>query len=369
MPPSPTKLQRWLDLISVLAARRFPITTEELWANVPAYAPGLEDDRKDSVRRTFERDKDELRSMGIPIETVTFTVNFGHEQATGYRLARRDFHLPYLKLLSSAQVDAQDQPPHSDHFEIAEDEAGAALDGLQELARIPSFPLARHARSAFRKLAFDLEPTVGEDLPVFYAEDPESAATKEVLHTLSDSVHRRKALSFRYTSPSRNEAEERRVHPYGLLFQHGRWYLVAHDVDREGERMFRVGRMSAVHPNRKAPGTPDFEIPSDFALEDYAGRRAWELGEDPEGPVDARVRFRFPRSLWAERNDHGELVEEGEGGSQVRSFQIHRRGPFLRWVLSLAGDAHVEAPEELRGAFRTMAARVAAVHTEPRADA
>ena len=50
---------------------------------------------KQTVRRMFERDKDELKAFGIPIETVRFTINYGHEQQDGYRLARKDFHLPY----------------------------------------------------------------------------------------------------------------------------------------------------------------------------------------------------------------------------------------------------------------------------------
>ena len=41
---------------------------------------------------------------------------------------------------------------------------------------------------------------------------------------------------------------------------------------------------------------------------------------------------------------------------------IHRRDPFLRWVLSLAGDARVESPDDLAGEFRAMARRVSALH-------
>ena len=74
--------------------------------------------------------------------------------------------------------------------------------------------------------------------------------------------------------------------------------------------------------------------------------------------------FRFPRSLWAERNEHGTLVEERGDGSQLRSFEVHRRDPFLRWVLSLAGDARVVAPPELRDAFASLVADVAARYGE-----
>jgi predicted DNA-binding transcriptional regulator YafY len=103
-------------------------------------------------------------------------------------------------------------------------------------------------------------------------------------------------------------------------------------------------------------------VPSDFSLDEYAGRSAWELGDDDEPPLEATVRFDFPRSLWAHRNGHGELVEEAEDGSQLRRFAVHRVDPFLRWVLSLAGDARVEDPDELRDGFRTLARQVADLH-------
>ena len=364
MPDAPTKLQRWLDVVAFLASHRLPVSTETLWKNVPAYAPGLDGParEKQRVRRMFERDKDELRAMGIPIETVQFSVNYGRQEVSGYRLKTADFHLPYLKLLREAEGEA-DAAPTPAHFELREDEAAAALDGLRELSSVPGFPLARAARSAFRKLTFDLAPDAVGDLPVIYAEDPEATSSREELHRLSDALRRRKTVVFRYRAMTKDEVDDRRVHGYGLLFQHGRWYLVAWDLDREAMRMFRVGRMEEVAVNPKRPGSPDYSIPEDFALDAYAGRRAWELGADEEEPaMEAAVHFEFPRSLWAHRNGHGDLVEEDETGAQLRRFEVHRVDPFLRWVLSLGGDARVTAPPELEAAFLGLAEKVATRH-------
>ena len=359
-----TKLQRWLDLVAFLAARRFPVALEDVWAAIPAYSEGLEGGAKDpeTVRRMFERDKDELRQMGIPIETVTFDINQGSEQSHGYRLATRDFHLPYLRLVRAAEAEAA--PPsrrpasHAD-FVIAEAEAGAALSGLREVAALPGFPLRREARAAFRKLAFDLDPDLLTPAPVIYAEDAETEAAADTLRLLSDALLARKRVTFRYRSMTRDDEGTRTVRPYGLLFQHGRWYLVAWAEDRDDVRMFRVGRISEVAANPKTPGTPDYQVPADFDLRDYSGRKAWELGEDNGGPVQALVWFRFPRSVWAERNGHGERVTEDEDGSQVRRIAVHRQEPFLRWMLSLEGDARIEDPPELRDAFRELATAVA----------
>ena len=366
MATQPTKLQRWLDVIAYLAGRRLPVTVEQLWEAVPAYRAGLEEDekQKQTVRRMFERDKDELRGLGIPIETVDFSLNFGREQMQGYRLGIQDFHLPYLRLVAQSRESAARTTPAGD-FPIEAPEARAALEGLGELSALPAFPLRASARSAFRKLAFDLDPDLAREPPVVYAEDPETAASREPLRLLSDAVQRRRAVRFGYRGMTRDTDEERHVEPYGLLFQHGRWYLVGRDVDQDAERMFRLGRMREVALARPKGKGPDYEVPEGFALADHAGRAAWELGEDPDGAVEAEVWFAFPRSLWAERNEHGTLVEDGEDGSQLRRFRVLRRDPFLRWVLSLAGDARVVAPEPLARAFNELVTDVMRQYSDP----
>ena len=159
----------------------------------------------------------------------------------------------------------------------------------------------------------------------------------------------------------RDEVDDREVHPYGLLFQHSRWYLVGWDLDRNAERMFRVDRMSWVKANTRKPNTPDYELPAGPILEKYRNREAWELGEADE-TVRALARFRFPTSLWAHRIRLGRLMEEGPDGDALREFRVREPHAFLRWILSLAGEADIESPPELREGLRTMAQEVAALY-------
>src|SRR6476660_9344933 len=86
------KIQRWIDILAVLLSYRYPVTLAQLIAGVPAYQLG--DEKPESRRRTFERDKDELRRRGIPIETIKDETG----AAKAYRLPARDFYLPYLAL-------------------------------------------------------------------------------------------------------------------------------------------------------------------------------------------------------------------------------------------------------------------------------
>jgi proteasome accessory factor B len=197
---------------------------------------------------------------------------------------------------------------------------------------------------------------------VRWVERPGAAEVLETLRVLSDALLARKRVRFQYEGIRTGEATERDVAPYGLFFCRD-WYLVGHDATRDALRVFRIARMDEARPNRAAPKTPDYEIPAEFQLKEYLHRDAWALDEDAE-PLWAQVRFSFPASAWAERNDEGELISEAANGSALRQFAVYRTGPFLRWVLSLAGDAEIVEPPELQAELARMAGETAALYEE-----
>jgi proteasome accessory factor B len=182
------------------------------------------------------------------------------------------------------------------------------------------------------------------------------------VRVLSDALLARKRVRFTYHGIRRGEETERDVAPYGLLFQRGHWYLIGHDETRDAERVFRVGRMEEPQLNTQSPKTADYKIPAGFSLDEYRHRDAWELGSDDEKTLEARVRFEFPTSLWAERNGYGVLNEKLPDGSQVRTFEVRQVSPFLRWILSLEGRARVAAPPRLAESLRSLAREVLAVY-------
>jgi proteasome accessory factor B len=385
MPERITKLQRWIDLVADLVGRRVPVPFEELVKAVPAYWQQWEEGdatAQASVHRMFERDKHELRRHGIPIQTVRYSINLGSEQIDGYRIPRRDFYLPYLRLIEEAthergggavSVDSGASPTKAHvrfrdthriaEVEISREEAGLALEALRRVADVPSFPLATEARGAFRKLAFDLDPApFGSGAPVLYVERPETSELLERLRMLCDALLARKRVTFRYYGIYRGADTLREVEPYGLLFQHGHWYLIGYDCVREAVRVFRAERMDDIVVNRRSPNKSDFEVQAGFRLDAYRGREAWELGAEDEPPVRARVMFRWPASLAAERNRQGTALETRADGSVIRGFDVHQVHPFLRWLLSLEGDAAIVDPPELAMALRDLAADVAVAH-------
>lgn len=361
-----TKTQRWLDLIALLLGRQIPLTVEEIMERVPAYAGAYSTDdtaAQASARRMFERDKDELRKLGIPIETVRYAINFGLEELEGYRITRPDFYLPYLHLITgdrgAAGTPARRPYQCLPGVDLEPAEARLALDALRRVEGLPAFPFAEEARSALRKLTFDLGDEEIPGTPVLWVERPGAREVLERLRVLSDALLAHKRVRFRYHGIHRGQSTERQVAPYGLFFERD-WYLVGHDVDRDAIRVFRVSRMEEIEPNTRSPKARDFEIPADFDLRAYVDRSAWELGE--EEPVVAEVLFRFPASLRAARNGEGELVEERSDGSAVRRFRVVQVNPFLRWVLSQVGDLEILEPPALRDAYLGMASEVAALY-------
>lgn len=369
-----TKLQRWLDLISFLVSRRLPVAVDRIMESVPGYAEKWrtgDDTDCASARRMFERDKDELREFGIPLETVSYSINYGTERAEGYRIARRDFYLPYLRLASESESppgpESATRPGSLSEVELEEDEAILALDALNQVAELPAFPLRREARSAYRKLSFDLVDADLPATPVLYLGDPEAAEVTGRLRELSDALLSRKRVRFSYHGIYRGETTDRDVAPYGLFFQHGNWYLVGTDATRDSERrIFRVDRMDGLEPNHRKPGTPDYEIPRDFEVGELLDREAWELGGEPaEEPIEALVRFRFPSSLQVARGGRGELVEETRRGAAIRCFRVYQVNPFLRWILTFRGEAAVVEPAELRRRLAEMAGRITALYEPP----
>jgi proteasome accessory factor B len=385
MPDRISKTQRWLDLIAFLVGRRVPVEVDQIMEAVPAYADKyVEGDEKarETVRRMFERDKDELRDLGIPIETVPLSLYYGAEEVRAYRLAGKDFYLPYLKLISgespglaSGEAGSGDPKPsevarHGRAVFSARD-ISVAHESLTRLSWIPSSPLKREADSALRKLTFDLASSlrVPDFSSVLYVDRPGAEEIRARVRTLSDALLARKQVRFIYHGIHRGQDTERDVAPYGLMFQRGHWYLIGHDATRDAVRVFRAGRMEEPRVNTRSPKTPDYEIPADFSLDEWRDRDAWELGSDDEEALAARVLFEFPTSLWADRKGYGVLAEEMPDGSQVRTFEVRQVSPFLRWVLSLEGRARIAAPTSLADGLRSLAGEVLAVYEASAAEA
>ncbi len=360
-----SKAARWLDLIAYLLQHRYPVTREQILEHVGEYR---EDQRaaagereRESLRRKFERDKDELRALGIDIETVALPAAEGDEPASGYRLRERDVYLPYLELREGG---GPAERPYPGLLRLALTHAELALldRATARVAGLAGSPLAGAAASARRKLAFDLP------LPMATVErllsHPLSGDASRALEVLQRAVADHTAVRCRYYAIGRDAEEERVIEPWGLFFSWNRWYCVAWSRERAGRRVFRLDRMRQAKPLAGAGAR--FAPPADFSVREFVGRAPWELAErDPERVV---VRFGFPESRWVLAQSVGDVVEELlDDGGALLAFAVKDRAPFLRWLLTFRAPLEVREPAGVAAELAGLRARVAARYAGDRA--
>lgn len=360
------KAARWLDLLAFLLQHRFPVTREEIYQAVADYregAEGADATAREAVRRKFERDKDELRALGIDIETVELPQSAGDESTSGYRLRERDLYLPYLEFRSPSAAERAPPSgrPYRSVYRIALTDSDVALlnRATSRVAALRDTPLAAAAASARRKLAFDVPLPLAE-VERLLAHPLEGEASR-ALDVLQRAVGDRTAVRCSYYSIGRDAETDRVIEPYGLFFNWGRWYCVACCRLRKAMRVFRVDRMRKA----KAQSGPDarFEVPKDFSVRSYVRRAPWELSELPAERVV--VRFHFPESRWVLATGVGDAVDPllDDGGARI-AFTVRERGSFLRWLLTFRAGLEVEEPAEVGRQLGALRSRVAALYAE-----
>ena len=344
------KVQRWFDLLAALLRRNYPVSFEDLIREVPAYQDSGQS--ADTRRRMFERDKDELRTFGVPIETA----DIGDEQL-GYRLDRKNFYLPYLEVLRDGHVAHRPTPVDKFGYRslptlaFEPDELRAIQDVAPRLKTLGIAGILDDARSALRKLGADLPLNVPDAGPEHPGAHDASPAVAAAFDPLAASLDARKRVTFTYRSLNSGTHSSRTVEPYGLFFLGHTWYLAAPETGQTVVKNFRLSRMADVSVNAQKPGTPDYQIPTDFDLREHArSRQAWELGSADviEATVEVINHNGAARAITR-------LGEPVAGHPNRRVFRVRRLDPFARWLLGFAGAARPLAPPALIERYRAIA--------------
>jgi proteasome accessory factor B len=360
--PSSSKLQRWIDLLAALLGHRLPVTFTELAKHVPAY---LEDGSvargapSASLKRMFERDKSELLTLGVPIVTV------GDEGSadSAYQLRAKDFYLPYLAIVAERGIQKPTTLDRDGFHSLGTlafdpDELQAIVEGARRVAQAGDPLLAGEARSAVRKLAFDLPLGAADPSPEDVLVPPRRRSDPSTLAALGDALFRRKRVVFAYHTIAAGTSAERTVEPYGLFFVSGHWYLAARDVEKDALRNFRVSRIADVRVNKARASTADYEIPDGFVLREHArSRQAWELGDGDA--FEAVVEFRGTTGAVVAA---AALGRADASSPALRRFDVRRADSFARWLFSFAGDAVPVAPASLVAEFASLVERTRAIY-------
>lgn len=222
------KSERLMNLVIALLVTPGYLPKERIREAVAGYhGQGSE-----AFERMFERDKDELRDIGIEIEVGSNEKLF--EDEIGYRIRRDEFELPEISL-----------EPHE-----------AAVVGLA--ARVWQHArLATQASSAVVKLKAAGVPVDPEGLSLV---EPQLAASEPAFEPLWEALMSRTPVEFTYGRIGQ-EHTWREVEPWGVVSWHGRWYLAGHDRGRKGPRLFRLSRIVGDVSPAGAPG--EYDVPDD----------------------------------------------------------------------------------------------------------
>jgi proteasome accessory factor B len=334
------KIQRWIDLLAALLARKYPVALEDLVRDVPGYDTGQ---NKAALRRMFERDKDELRAFGIPIESVPSPEG----EISGYRLDARHFYLPYLTLRSEGRAAPTKKVDKYGYrsletLSFEPEELAAVADAAARVRELGDPLLAEHVESAMRKLACDLpvDATASGSTRLL---PPRAKPRPEILAQLGDALNRRKRVTFTYHAMGTDATSGRTVEPFGLFFLNQHWYLAGRMPGEDTIKNYRLNRIAEAEVESSRPGSPDYEIPGGFDLRAHArSRQAWELGAGDSATAVVVFRVQTGAASAAAR-----LGEPVEGHPDRRRFQIRRVDAFARWLLSFAGDLEPLSPREL----------------------
>ena len=352
-----TKTERWLNLLAFLLDRHYPASREEILSQVSDYKEewvGGNKRTRESVRRKFERDKKELKELGVVLEPLKEKVVAQHagQEVEAYQLKRCDFYLPYLK----APGRSAPRPYFLREIPLTQDELPILKRAAERIAALTDTPLGAAAKSAIRKLAFDLpELEVGSAERGF----TQSTDIEQQFPILREAVEQRRAIECRYYSIRRDSEDTRVIEPYGLMLSWGHWYCVGRARDRNAMRVFRLDRMQDVRMVEGEQGA--FTVPRGFKISSYLNRAPWELSEDK--PVTVRVRINFPQSRWVIGERLGKVVKgvTDDAGSEF-DFEVRAPDPFIRWLLPLGHQAQVLSPPAFKKRLDEARAQIRAVY-------
>ncbi len=302
-----------MNLVIMLLVSRNYVTKERIREVIEGYQ-GSEDE---AFEKMFERDKAELRNLGIPLELGSVDKFFDDEQ--GYRIARDAFELPDLDL----------EPDEVAVLGLAArvwQHAGLASATSSALVKL------RAAGHDVDRDALDvLQPRVGAEEPAF---DAMWAATIS-----------RTPVRFAYRRPADDTDTVRHLEPWGVVTSRERWYVVGLDRDRGEPRMFRLSRIQGDVANDGRPG--EFTVPEGTDIRALTSRLA------PARPtMEATVLARQGSAVLLRRR--ARLTETEVPGPDTETGWDRLRVPMYSYdemagdVLSYFGDVVAEAPVELR---------------------
>jgi proteasome accessory factor B len=311
-----SKVERLVNLVIALLSTRGYITADKIRSNVAGYA---DSPSAEAFSRMFERDKNELRDLGIPLEVGRVS---SLDPTEGYRINR----------------DAYELPP----VELTPDEAAAVAVATQLWESPELITATQGALLKLRAAGVDVDPEARVAI-ASQAGVPGLRGSEVVLGILLAAIDSGQAVQFPHRSSRTAPYTIRTVEPWGVITERGRWYLVGHDRDRNDTRTFRLSRIGAEVTPIGPPGT--VTVPDGADLRKIVVQT---VGEAPTG-VQATVWVADGRATELRRagKSLGPRQLAGRAG-EVIELEIGSSDRLARDITGYGADAIVLEPEFLR---------------------
>ena len=301
---SDRKTERLINLTLALLATKRYLKKSEILANVFGY-----EGTQEAKERMFERDKDDLRSLGIEIEVGDLDPFF--EDEPGYKIPQKSYELNVPNL------------------------TGRELALISVAANFwNDSVLAPNAQSGIRKLqSLGIPATLDFEFRMKYRfENPTF-----VLEQLTKAIGQKSRVSFDYDSTS---LKERHLEPYRIVFWNGYWYLIGMDLDRAAVRLFKLSRFLGELILSKKKN--EFEIPLDFNVADHLPQVNVEIIKS------ATIRIRKEAGILL--RNRGQLIsEENDFGTYKIAYE--NEDTFLRELIWYGVNVQIVEPAELKSAL------------------
>ncbi|GAB2950867.1 helix-turn-helix transcriptional regulator [Nonomuraea fastidiosa] len=306
------KTERLLNLVICLLATRRPLSAEQIRQAVPGY----DRESDEAFQRMFERDKNELREIGIPIDVVRDP----WEDEPGYRIEREAYELPEITLEPDEAAVLGLAAQVWQRASLAEAASGALLK-LRAGGVATDQPVGGSMGGSALELRVDTRD------PAFPA--------------LWNAVRDRRVVRFDYRASGSETVRSRTVEPWGVVSRRGRWYLAGFDRDRNAPRAFRLSRISGAVTAVGKPGA--VEVPHDVDLRAMVG-----FPDEPSEERTAVVRVRQGACEGLRRLARS--VREGRDGWDEAELSFSDAERLAGWMASLGADVEVVEPPDAREA-------------------
>lgn len=263
MPDALPPAERLLNLVIALVNTTGRMTKEQIRRSVAGY----DQESTEAFERMFERDKETLRELGVPVVTVS---SAAHGDDQGYRVDLDAYALPPMEL-SAAQLGVLALAAEFWQGQSLRTDAARALTKLRAVGATPSET-----------------DTLAGLAPRLHAAGP-------ALAPLLDATHARQVVGFTYRTASTGEVLRREVEPWRVLASRGGWYLVGFDRGRDAPRVFRLSRIVGDVAVVGSAGA--FEVPADAdpqamleSVQSAEERTAWlAVAHDRAGALRVRA--------------------------------------------------------------------------------